>query len=542
MKIFFKEGFIGTKLIRKYRTHVEDLNWAICGFIGTVIDGASIPLIQNKVEDAGFKDIDIIPIGADKVFVHSLSGADVSVVVVKARQFFDLIFSNLVPWKEEVLPFQRGAWIRLYGIPIHAWNESFFKLCVLDCGRFLRTDNCSLNRERFDYARVLISTTSLDVVNTSDRILVDGEMVEIKIIEEWGFNLGDDVCLYDEEDQVVSESQEKVDTHDDFENIENVDVLAKKIVQDLEAANDMEGAELNDSDKVMPETTDPIMVHANFHTNGNLVNSSAAKQTTEIPSQSEPSVCKEGTCMENEKQASKGIDFNEEMTSCVGGSVSIPADQTTKAEVGSKRKTTKTFTSCSLGTSGPWRVDWLQNFQQGDKGLISSKNKRLKKVVNANEGNRGRLSNYNDKKKAGGVFRHPVLTLKKVARLPISDREEVMKVLRKSKIMNVLKQKIQNRRRQRERVTRSLEAVNVNSLNESSSLVSVNNDWSNWAALNGSEVSKAADAQCIGKTLGVSFKGNCHNKFSVLSWYKNVELGPVLTSMADERDDAEVGV
>ena len=89
-----------------------------------------------------------------------------------------------MPWKEEVLPFQRGAWIRLYGIPIHVWNESFFKLCVLDCGRFLRTDSCSFNRERFDYTRVLIPTTSLDVVNTSDQILVDGVMVEIKIIKE----------------------------------------------------------------------------------------------------------------------------------------------------------------------------------------------------------------------------------------------------------------------------------------------------------------------------------------------------------------------
>jgi len=53
------------KLIRKYRSCDEDVNWAKCGYIGTVIDGASVPLIQNRVEDAGFKDIDIIPLGAD---------------------------------------------------------------------------------------------------------------------------------------------------------------------------------------------------------------------------------------------------------------------------------------------------------------------------------------------------------------------------------------------------------------------------------------------------------------------------------------------
>jgi hypothetical protein len=30
--------------------------------------------------------------------------------------------------------------------------------------------------------------------------------------------------------------------------------------------------------------------------------------------------------------------------------------------------------------SGPWSVDWLENMQQGDIGLISSKKKRLRKV------------------------------------------------------------------------------------------------------------------------------------------------------------------
>jgi hypothetical protein len=35
-----------TRLVRKYRSTEEDLNWASRGLIGTVIDGESIPLIQ----------------------------------------------------------------------------------------------------------------------------------------------------------------------------------------------------------------------------------------------------------------------------------------------------------------------------------------------------------------------------------------------------------------------------------------------------------------------------------------------------------------
>lgn len=72
---------------------------------------------------------------------------------------------------------------------------------MLDSRRFLKTDNCSLNRERFDYAIVLIATSSLEVIDTSEKIIVDGLIVDIKIIGEYGFNIGDDVCLYDEDEK-----------------------------------------------------------------------------------------------------------------------------------------------------------------------------------------------------------------------------------------------------------------------------------------------------------------------------------------------------
>jgi len=66
---------------------------------------------------------------------------------------------------------------------------------VFDCGSYLRSDNCSLASQRFDFARVLVFTSSFEVINMTDHISIDGVFVEIKIIEGWGFNLGEDVCL-----------------------------------------------------------------------------------------------------------------------------------------------------------------------------------------------------------------------------------------------------------------------------------------------------------------------------------------------------------
>ena len=58
-------------------------------------------------------------------------------------------------------------------------------------------------------------------------------------------------------------------------------------------------------------------------------------------------------------------------------------------------------------------------------------------------------------------------------------------------------------------------------------------------ALNGSDESKAADIQAIGKAISISFKGTTHNKFSALARPRGVTDGPVLTPV--EVEEGEVG-
>jgi predicted SpoU family rRNA methylase len=129
---------IGTQhvsnLVRMYRSQEDDLKWARNIVVALVVNGEAIPMVQNRIEDAGFTNLDIIMMGADKVFIRSLSDLDVLKKVEEASEFFNQFLSNFKRWDKTVVPFQRGVWFRLYGIPLHAWNESFFKLCVLNYG------------------------------------------------------------------------------------------------------------------------------------------------------------------------------------------------------------------------------------------------------------------------------------------------------------------------------------------------------------------------------------------------------------------------
>ena len=226
------------KLVRKYRSNEEDFQWATKGFTASVLHGQSIPDIQARVEDVGFSAIDVISLGADRVSIRSLADNNVLSLISEANEFFALFFTNVVPWVKKVMPFQRGAWLRLYGIPVHALNEDFFKLCVLDCGRYLRADSCSVDRERFDYAGVLIATSSFEIVQRHEFILVDGEMVEVKIVEEWGFNIREDACLFEEreEERYVQSIQEEL--VEDVDHRIDVNFYVDQLVEELRVEKD----------------------------------------------------------------------------------------------------------------------------------------------------------------------------------------------------------------------------------------------------------------------------------------------------------------
>lgn len=115
--------------------------------------------------------------------------------------------------------------MRIYGVPLQAWNLDFFKLCVYDCGQLLKVDDSTLEKIRFDYARVLVSTSSLDLINSDAKVLVDGVLFYFKIVEEGGFSLGEDACLSDDDvskeddDMGDDRNHEECNANDDVENL-----------------------------------------------------------------------------------------------------------------------------------------------------------------------------------------------------------------------------------------------------------------------------------------------------------------------------------
>ncbi|GAU38018.1 hypothetical protein TSUD_395770 [Trifolium subterraneum] len=446
--------------VRKYKPLTEDVQWARDGMVATVTNGEAIPVVHSRVADAGFSDLDIIPMGADKVLLRSSSEVDVGTIIDGAKEFFDLLFSNRVRWNNEVESAQRGAWVRIYGIPLHAWNENFFKLCVLDCGRYLRADNCSLEKVRLDYARILIATSALEAVKCAEKLLIDGELIEVKIIEEWGLALGDDACLFDENLDYETNSSDNEAAICDREASNNIDILVDKIAEDVVAESG------KGEQTILQNKGVGSQVHAN-HMN---------------------------------------LAVNPGKSTAISNYSGVSGGRPRPAE---KVKQSKRTMSCPPGVDrsagfGPWSLEWLHDHNHGDAGVIFSNKKSRKDAERLGLGQGKDVARAHKKRKDKGALRR--YRLKKVARLPREDRREVLRIIKKNEI----------RRRGRASNHRPYDVQNTCNSEEGPSSGSINNDWQNWVVMQGNDKAAEDDVWGIGKVIGVTPPSVNANSFNAL--------------------------
>ncbi|MCI76318.1 sulfate transporter, partial [Trifolium medium] len=53
-------------MVRKYRSEAEDVKWAQNSLVATIVNVEAVPVVQSRITDAGFNNVVLIPMGADK--------------------------------------------------------------------------------------------------------------------------------------------------------------------------------------------------------------------------------------------------------------------------------------------------------------------------------------------------------------------------------------------------------------------------------------------------------------------------------------------
>lgn len=111
------------------------------------------------------------------------------------KEYKDLVetwFYDIKPWSPGDVACEREAWVRCQGVPLHGWSSQFLELLVIRLGRFVSLDTNTMNLKRLDMARVLIRTSSWEVINQLVKVRINGSFYNIRLLEkpfpEYTFN------------------------------------------------------------------------------------------------------------------------------------------------------------------------------------------------------------------------------------------------------------------------------------------------------------------------------------------------------------------
>jgi hypothetical protein len=107
---------------------------------------------------------------------------------------------------------ERCVWIRIYGVPIHAWNPEFFRNFIQSFGCIIKVDECTKNYLRFDFARILIEVSNLDFIILKKKARIDEVLFDIKVIEKVGLRPLDEK-VEDVEEVFVATPSFNIDSH-----------------------------------------------------------------------------------------------------------------------------------------------------------------------------------------------------------------------------------------------------------------------------------------------------------------------------------------
>ena len=72
----------------------------------------------------------------------------------------------------------------LEDVPLQVWQEKFFESLGNSWGKFVKLDECTINRSRLDAARMLVRVVNSHDIPASVSVMVRGTLHKIRVLEE----------------------------------------------------------------------------------------------------------------------------------------------------------------------------------------------------------------------------------------------------------------------------------------------------------------------------------------------------------------------
>jgi hypothetical protein len=182
---------------KKNRLHcVNDLaplQIHVCDSTLKELEGSKVGLLKNSVDLLSFQErlmlegiheIKATNMGGNLVLLQGSCAGELEEVMRCNKVWWDKCFSKIIPWSPNLVSESRETWIQIFGIPLHAWDESCFKSVAGRFDVFLDFDEATIAKHRLDMARVKLRTVRRVLIDTVVQLSVMGSTFDVWVVEE----------------------------------------------------------------------------------------------------------------------------------------------------------------------------------------------------------------------------------------------------------------------------------------------------------------------------------------------------------------------
>ncbi|WJX32140.1 hypothetical protein P8452_20505 [Trifolium repens] len=155
-------------------------------FVGFLLPEVEVRVIRTTLLMEGLQNISVTPMGGNMVLLFSTKVGELERMIKTKEEWLGYYFFKVRPWSPNMVNVKRELWVKVFGIPLHAWGDNLFKVVGARFGEFIDYDDTTASRARLDVARLKIATSIRSRIEAPVEIVVMGMVFELWVVEEEG--------------------------------------------------------------------------------------------------------------------------------------------------------------------------------------------------------------------------------------------------------------------------------------------------------------------------------------------------------------------
>jgi hypothetical protein len=168
----------------EYNADKSDVKRFEKAFVGVAANPGTTYNIQNALHAQGYFGVKITLIGSNLSLLEGQEDGEVEALMEDANEWLEEWFKEICRWNPKDVELERIIWLRIFGIPVHAWNDDFFFRVSKPWGVFLKADDVTSKKLTMDVARVLIRTSCQKAVDEFLDVKINCEFFHLHIVED----------------------------------------------------------------------------------------------------------------------------------------------------------------------------------------------------------------------------------------------------------------------------------------------------------------------------------------------------------------------